>query len=232
MKKSKNKGKKLENEYDFSIAYPLDNAIELVKKTSKEKFDASLDIALRLGVDPKKADQMIRGTALLPNGTGKKIKILALCTSNKEEEAKSAGADFVGLDDYIKKIEGGWVDFDVVVTMPAMMAKVGKLGKVLGPRGLMPNPKTGTVTPNIGNAISEIKSGRIDFKVDKYGIVHAGVGKVSFPLEKLRENIMELVGIILELKPSSAKGTYLKSVGISSTMGKGIFVDKASLSVA
>ncbi len=232
MKKSKKRENEFLNKYNFNKSYLIEDAIKLIKEITKTKFDASFDIALKLGVDPKNADQMIRGIAKLPNGTGKSIKILALCTPEKEAEAKAAGADFIGLDDYIKKIESGWVDFDVMVTMPSVMAKVGRLGKVLGPRGLMPNPKTGSVTDNIGNAISEIKSGRIDFKVDKYGIIHASIGRVSFSMDKIKENILELLSVIMKLKPSSAKGTYLKSVSICSTMSKGVFIDKSSLSVA
>lgn len=232
MKKSKKKQEEFLAKYDFNKSYSIDEGIKLIKEITKVKFDSSFDIALRLGVDPKKADQMLRGTVSLPNGTGKVVKVLVLCTPQKEAEAKAAGADYIGLDEYIKKIEGGWVDFDVMVTMPSVMAKVGKLGKVLGPRGLMPNPKTGTVTENIGNAVNEIKSGRIDFKVDKYGIIHAGIGKTSFTLDKLKENILELLNVIMKLKPSSAKGTYLKSISISSTMSKGVFIDKSSLSVA
>ncbi|MCP3660496.1 MAG: 50S ribosomal protein L1 [Bacteroidetes bacterium] len=232
MKRSKKKQKEFLSKYDFTKSYVVDDAIKLIKEISKVKFDASFDIALRLGVDPRKAEQMIRGAVSLPNGTGKEVKILVLCTPEKESEAKAAGADYIGLDEYIKKIEGGWVDFDVMITMPSVMAKVGKLGKVLGPRGLMPNPKTGTVTENIENAIKDIKSGKIDFKVDKYGIIHASIGRISFTVEKLKENILELVNIIMKLKPSSAKGTYLKSVSISSTMSKGVFIEKSSLSVA
>ena len=232
MKRSRKKEKEFLSKYDLTKSYAINDAIKLVKEITKVKFDASFDIALRLGVDPKKADQMIRGAVSLPNGTGKVVKILALCTPEKEAEAKSAGADYIGLDEYIKKIEGGWVDFDVLITMPSVMAKVGKLGKVLGPRGLMPNPKTGTVTENIGNAIKEVKSGKIDFKVDKYGIIHASIGRVSFTIDKLKENILELINIVMRLKPSSAKGTYLRSVSISSTMSKGVFIEKSDLSVA
>ncbi|MEL6358507.1 MAG: 50S ribosomal protein L1, partial [Bacteroidota bacterium] len=211
--------------HDFQKAYALDEGVQLVKEITHTKFDASVDVAIRLGVDPRKADQMIRGTVVLPHGTGKNTKILVLCTPDKEKEAKEAGADYVGLDEYLKKIEEGWTDVDVIITMPAVMAKVGRLGKVLGPRGLMPNPKSGTVTPAVGKAVEEVKAGKIDFKVDKYGIVHAGIGKASFSEENLKDNALELIGTIMKLKPSSAKGTYVKSISLSSTMSKGIFID-------
>ena len=211
--------------HDFQKAYALDEGVQLVKEITHTKFDASVDVAIRLGVDPRKADQMVRGTVVLPHGTGKNVKILVLCTPDKEKEAKEAGADYVGLDDYLKKIEEGWTDVDVIITMPSVMAKVGRLGKVLGPRGLMPNPKSGTVTTEVGKAVEEVKAGKIDFKVDKYGIVHASIGKASFSEENLKGNALELIGTIMKLKPSPAKGTYVKSISLSSTMSKGIFID-------
>lgn len=214
--------------HDFQKAYVLEDAVHLVKEITHTKFDSSVDVAIRLGVDPRKADQMVRGTVVLPHGTGKNAKILVLCTPDKEKEAQEAGADYVGLDDYLKKIEGGWTDVDIIITMPSVMAKVGRLGKILGPRGLMPNPKSGTVTAEVGKAVQEVKAGKIDFKVDKYGIVHASIGKVSFPEENLKNNALELLGTIMKLKPSSAKGTYVKSISLSSTMSKGIFIDKNS----
>jgi large subunit ribosomal protein L1 len=214
---------------DANKAYSLLDACKLVKEVSTAKFDASVDVAVRLGVDPRKANQMVRGTVALPHGTGKDMKVLVLCTPDKEEEAKAAGADYVGLDDYIDKIKGGWTDIDVIVTMPAVMGKVGALGRILGPRGLMPNPKTGTVTMDVGKAVSEVKAGKIDFKVDKYGIVHSAVGKVSFEGDMIRENASELIQTLIKLKPSAAKGTYIKSVYISSTMSPGIQIDTKSL---
>lgn len=217
--------------YDADQLYPISEAAKIVKDITKSKFDASVDIDVRLGVDPRKADQMVRGIVALPHGTGRDLKVLVLCTPDKEAEAKEAGADYVGLDDLIKKIEGGWLDMDVIVTMPAVMAKVGRLGRVLGPRNLMPNPKAGTVTNDISKAVKEIKSGKIDFKVDKYGIVHASIGRVSFDEEKLTENVLELMTTINRLKPASSKGTYIKSVNLSSTMSKGVKIDKTSLSV-
>ncbi len=213
---------------DSEAKYKLEDAAKLVKEVSTTKFDASVDIDIRLGVDPRKANQMVRGIVTLPHGTGKEKRVLVLCTPDKEEEAKSAGADFVGLDDYVTKIQGGWTDFDVVITMPPVMAKVGRLGRVLGPRGLMPNPKSGTVTMDVGSAVKEVKKGKIDFKVDKYGILHTSVGKVSFTAEKLVENAREFINTVLKLKPVSAKGTYVKSVYISSTMSLGIQVDVKS----
>ena len=205
--------------------YSLNEASSLVKEISNSNFDASVDIAVRLGVDPKKANQMVRGVVSLPHGTGKSLKLLALVTPDKEDEAKKAGADLVGLDDYIEKIKKGWVDVDVIVTMPSVMGKLGPLGKVLGPRGLMPNPKTGTVTMDIAKAVTEIKGGKIDFKVDKTGIIHASVGKVSFSSDKIKDNANELIKTIVKLKPSSAKGTYIKSISMSSTMSPGIAID-------
>lgn len=225
---TKNKKKIAEN-YDFSKSYSLDDAAKLVKDITTTKFDASVDLDIKLGVDPRKADQMVRGVVTLPHGTGKDVKVLALVTPDKEEEAKAAGADYVGLDDYIAKIEGGWTDIDVIITMPTVMAKVGRLGKVLGPRGLMPNPKSGTVTLEVGKAVQDIKSGKIDFKVDKYGIIHASIGKVSFTPEKISENANELIQTLSKMKPASSKGTYFKSINISSTMSKGISIDKNSI---
>jgi large subunit ribosomal protein L1 len=221
--------KKIAEKFDLSKSYSLEDAAKLVKDISTTKFDASVDIDVRLGVDPRKADQMVRGVVSLPHGTGKDMRVLALVTPDKEEEAKAAGADYVGLDDYIAKIEGGWTDIDVIITMPTVMAKVGRLGRVLGPRGLMPNPKSGTVTLEVGKAVTEVKSGKIDFKVDKYGIIHASVGKVSFTPEKLQENAKELILTLAKLKPASAKGTYIKSINLSSTMSKGISIDKNSI---
>ena len=215
--------------YDFSKLHSLNEATDIVKDITSTKFDASVDLDINLGVDPRKADQMVRGVVALPHGTGKEIKVLVLCTPDKEEEAKEAGADYVGLDDYIKKIEGGWTDVDVIITMPTVMAKVGRLGRVLGPRGLMPNPKAGTVTMDVGKAVQEVKAGKIDFKVDKFGIIHASVGKASFDAEKLIDNANELILTVNRLKPSSAKGTYFKSICMSSTMSKGVRIDKTTI---
>jgi large subunit ribosomal protein L1 len=225
---SKNRKSALEN-VDLNKSYTLDEASALVKENSKVKFDATVDLAIRLGVDPKQANQMVRGVASLPHGTGKNIKVLALVTADKEEEAKAAGADFVGLDEFIEKIKGGWTDIDVIVTMPSIMGKIGALGRVLGPRGLMPNPKSGTVTQDVAKAVADVKKGKIDFKVEKSGIIHASVAKVSFDAQKISENANELLQTILKLKPSAAKGTYVKSVYMSSTMGLGIQVDANSL---
>jgi large subunit ribosomal protein L1 len=209
--------------------YSLEEATKLVKEITFTKFDASVDIDIRLGVDPRKADQMVRGVVALPHGTGKVLKVLVLCTPDKEEEAKAAGADFVGLDEYIQKIEQGWLDIDVIITMPTVMAKVGKLGRILGPRNLMPNPKAGTVTLEVGKAVKDVKQGKIDFKVDKTGIIHTSIGKASFSPDKIRENANEVIQTIVKLKPSSAKGTYVKSIAISSTMSHGITIDKNSI---
>ncbi|MFB6319755.1 50S ribosomal protein L1 [Saccharicrinis sp. FJH54] len=206
-------------------AYTLAEASELVKEVTFTKFDASVDIDVRLGVDPRKANQMVRGIVSLPHGTGKETRVLVLCTPEKEEEAKAAGADYVGLDDYIDKIKGGWTDIDVIITMPPVMGKVGQLGRILGPRGLMPNPKSGTVTMEVGKAVSEVKQGKIDFKVDKYGIVHTSIGKVNFTPDKLVDNAKEFIDTLNKLKPSAAKGTYIKSIYLSSTMSPGIKVD-------
>ena len=221
---SKNRNKALEN-IDTNKSYDLLEASKIVKENSFVKFDASIDLAVRLGVDPKQANQMVRGVASLPHGTGKNLKVLALVSADKEEEAKKAGADYVGLDEYIDKIKSGWTDVDVIVTMPSIMGKIGALGRVLGPRGLMPNPKSGTVTQDVGKAVSDVKKGKIDFKVDKTGIIHASVGKVSFDVSKIFENANELIQTILKLKPTAAKGTYLKSIYMSSTMGHGIQID-------
>ena len=221
---SKNRNKALEN-IDFNKSYDLNEASKIVKENSFVKFDESIDLAVRLGVDPKQANQMVRGVASLPHGTGKNLKVLALVSADKEEEAKNAGADYVGLDEYIEKIKSGWTDVDVIVTMPSIMGKIGALGRVLGPRGLMPNPKSGTVTQDVGKAVSDVKKGKIDFKVDKTGIIHASVGKVSFDASKISENANELIQTILKLKPTAAKGTYLKSIYMSSTMGHGIQID-------
>jgi large subunit ribosomal protein L1 len=214
---------------DSSKAYSLAEACELVKEISSTKFDSSVDICARLGVDPRKANQMVRGTVALPHGTGKDVKVLVLCTPDKEEEARAAGADHVGLDDYIEKIKGGWTDIDVIITMPAVMGKVGALGRILGPRSLMPNPKTGTVTMDVAKAVTEVKAGKIDFKVDKYGIINTTIGRASFSDDKLYENAIELLHTINRLKPSAAKGTYLKSLHISSTMSPGIKIDTKSV---
>ncbi|MCC6768874.1 MAG: 50S ribosomal protein L1 [Bacteroidia bacterium] len=217
------------NKVDQEKSYGLLDAAKLVKEISSAKFDASVDLAVRLGVDPRKANQMVRGIVSLPHGTGKTVRVLVLCTPEKEEEAKAAGADFVGLDDFIEKIKGGWTDVDVIITMQSIMAKVGALGRVLGPRGLMPNPKTGTVTVDVGKAVQEVKGGKIDFKVDKAGIVHAAIGKTSFSSENLHDNAKELLQTIIKLKPSSAKGTYVKSVYLSSTMSPSVAVDPKSI---
>jgi|TARA_B110000438_G_scaffold55972_2_gene56097 large subunit ribosomal protein L1 len=215
--------------YDSQKLYTLEEASKIIKDISFTKFDASIDLDIRLGVDPKKPDQMIRGAISLPHGTGKTLKVLALCTPDKEEEAKKAGADYVGLDDFVKKIEGGWTDMDVIITVPTLMPKLGKLGKVLGPRGLMPNPKSGTVTNDIGKAIKDVKAGKIDFKVDKFGIIHASIGKVSFDSKKINENAQELLNFIVKLRPSSAKGIYVKSVSLSSTMSGSIKIESSLL---
>lgn len=227
-KLTKNRKAALEK-YNPSQAYSLEEAASLVKEITNTKFDSSVDIDIRLGVDPRKADQMVRGVVALPHGTGREVRVLVLCTPDKEEEAKQAGADHVGLDDYIAKIESGWTDIDVIITMPTVMAKVGKLGRVLGPRGLMPNPKAGTVTLDVAKAVQEVKSGKIDFKVDKFGIIHASIGKASFSKEKITENANELIQTLAKLKPASSKGTYFMSMTMSSTMSKGISIDKNSI---
>ncbi len=223
-KATKNRKLSLEK-IDLDKFYSLDEASELVKEITTTKFDSSIDLAIRLGVDPKNANEMIRGVVSLPHGTGKSLKVLALVSPDKEDEAKKAGADYIGLDEFIDKIKNGWVDVDVIVTMPSVMPKLGPLGKVLGPRGLMPNPKTGTVTMDIGKAITDIKGGKIDFKVDKTGIIHASVGKVSFTADKIKDNANELINTIVKLKPSSLKGTYVKCISISSTMSPGIAIE-------
>jgi len=217
---------------DPNKQYKLSEAVKLVKEVSFTKFDASVDVAVRLGVDPRKANQMVRGVVTLPHGTGKSIRVLVLCTPDKEAEAKAAGAEHVGLDDYIEKIKNGWTDIDVIICTPSVMAKVGALGRVLGPRGLMPNPKTGTVTMEIGKAVEEVKAGKIDFKVDKQGIIHAAIGKASFDASKLTENAVEFINMVLKLKPSSLKGTYVKSVFLSSTMSPGICIDTKAITAA
>ncbi|MDR0371835.1 MAG: 50S ribosomal protein L1 [Prevotellaceae bacterium] len=209
--------------------YPLSEAVQLVKEITVTKFDASIDIDVRLGVDPRKANQMVRGVVSLPNGTGKQIRVLALCTPDQETVVKEAGADYVGLDEYIDKIKGGWTDIDVIITMPAIMGKLGALGRVLGPRGLMPNPKSGTVTNDVAQAVKEVKQGKIDFKVDKFGIVHTSIGKVSFTPQQIVENAKEFMATIMKLKPTTAKGTYVKSIYLSSTMSVGIKVDPKSI---
>ncbi len=215
--------------YDKDATYTLADAARIVKDITTSKFDASVDIDVRLGVDPRKANQMVRGIVTLPHGTGKTVRVLVLCSPDKEDEAKAAGADYVGLDEYIQKIKEGWTDVDVIITMPSIMPKVGALGRILGPRGLMPNPKTGTVTMDVGKAVAEVKAGKIDFKVDKFGIIHAGIGKVSFEQDKLIDNANELLATIVKLKPSSAKGTYVKSVFLSSTMSPGVRIDEKSV---
>jgi len=220
------KNRKLsEAKIDKTKLYNLDEACSLLKDITTTKFDASVDLAVRLGVDPKKANEMVRGVVSLPNGTGKDMKVLALVSPDKEDEAKKAGADFVGLDEYIDKIKGGWTDVDVIVTMPSVMGKLGPLGRILGPRGLMPNPKTGTVTMDVAKAVSDVKAGKIDFKVDKAGIVHAPIGKVSFSPDKIAGNASELIQTLIKLKPTSAKGTYIKSIFISSTMSPSLAID-------
>ncbi|MDD3637332.1 MAG: 50S ribosomal protein L1 [Bacteroidales bacterium] len=218
--------------FDKSKIYSLTEAVDIVKKITYTKFDASVDLNVRLGVDPRKANQMVRGSVTLPHGTGKTMRVLVLCGPEKEQEAKDAGADFVGLDEYVQKIKDGWTDIDVVITTPNVMPKVGALGRILGPRGLMPNPKTGTVTMEIAKAVQEVKAGKIDFKVDKYGIIHAGVAKVSFNEDKIYDNAKELITTIIKLKPSAAKGTYVKSIFLSSTMSPGIQVDLKSVTAA
>ena len=225
---SKNRKEALSN-YDTEKSYSLEDASKIVKDISKFKFDPTVDIAVRLGVDPRKANQMVRGTVSLPHGTGKNVKVLVLCTPDKEKEATESGADFVGLDEYIEKIKQGWTDVDVIITMPSVMGKVGALGRILGPRGLMPNPKTGTVTMNVAQAVTDVKAGKIDFKVDKYGIIHAAIGKASFESNQIFDNAKELLSALVKLKPSSAKGTYVKSVTLSSTMSPGVKVEPKSV---
>ncbi len=231
MAKLTKKQKESQSKFDKTKSYGLNEAVEVVKGITYTTFDASVDLDVRLGVDPRKANQMVRGIVTLPHGTGKTIRVLALVTPDKEEEAKTAGADYVGLEDYIEKIKQGWTDIDVVITMPQVMPKIGPLGKILGPRGLMPNPKTGTVTIDVAKAIKEVKAGKIDFKVDKYGIIHASIGKVSFESEQLVDNARELLQTIIKLKPTAAKGTYMKSVYMSSTMSPGVQIEPKSLTV-
>ncbi len=224
--------KTVAEKFDATKEYKLAEACDLVKEVSFTKFDASVELSINLGVDPRKANQMVRGVVTLPHGTGKETRVLVLCTADKENEAKEAGADYVGLDEYIDKIKGGWTDVDVIICTPSVMGKVGAIGRILGPRGLMPNPKTGTVTMEIGNAVKEVKAGKIDFKVDKTGIVHAAIGKVSFTGAQICENAQELISAIIKLKPQSLKGTYLKSISICSTMSPGIRIDIKSVSGA
>jgi ribosomal protein L1, bacterial/chloroplast len=214
---------------DSNKQYKLSEACALIKEVSYTKFDASVDIAMRLGVDPRKANQMVRGVVTLPHGTGKTVRALVLCTPDKEEEAKAAGADYVGLDEYIDKIKGGWTDIDVIICTPSVMAKIGAIGRILGPRGLMPNPKTGTVTMEVGNAVREVKAGKIDFKVDKQGIIHTAIGKVSFNATQLAENATEFINTVMKLKPQALKGTYVKSIYLSSTMSPGVCIDSKTV---
>jgi len=232
MSKLTKKQKVVYAKVDLSKQYKLTEAAALLKEVTFTKFDASVDIAVRLGVDPRKANQMVRGVVTLPHGTGKTVRVLVLCTPDKEAEAKAAGADHVGLDDYLEKIKGGWTDIDVIICTPSVMAKVGALGRVLGPRGLMPNPKTGTVTMEIGKAVEDVKGGKIDFKVDKQGIIHAAIGKVSFDANKIVENAQELLNMVVKLKPQALKGTYMKSVYLSSTMSPGLCIDMKSVGAA
>jgi large subunit ribosomal protein L1 len=215
--------------YNFEKEYSLADASALLKDLSFTKFDSSVDLDIRLGIDPKKSDQMVRGVVALPHGLGKVVRVLVLCTPDKIQEAKDAGAEYVGLDEFVTKIEGGWTDIDVIICTPTVMAKVGKLGKVLGPRGLMPNPKSGTVTLEVGRAVREVKAGKVDFKIDKQGIIHASIGKASFSADKIKDNATELISMVAKLKPASAKGTYIQSISISSTMSPGIRIDKSSI---
>ncbi len=227
-RESKNR-KAVTAKYDADKIYTLDEAAKVLKDITFTKFDSSVDVDIRLGIDPKKSDQMVRGVVSLPHGLGKVVRVLVLCSPDKAQEAKDAGAEHVGLDEYIQKIEGGWTDVDVIITMPTVMAKVGRLGKVLGPRGLMPNPKSGTVTLEVGKAVKDVKAGKVDFKIDKQGIIHASVGKVSFSADKIRDNAAELINTVVKLKPASSKGTYLQSISLSSTMSPGIKVDSSSI---
>ena len=231
MAKLSKKQKEALAKFDKTKVYSLEEAVSVIKDITYTKFDASVDLDVRLGVDPLKANQMVRGSVTLPHGTGKVVRVLVLCTPDKEEEAKAAGADYYGLDDYIAKIKGGWTDVDVIITMPSVMPKVGALGKILGPRGLMPNPKTGTVTMEVGKAVTEAKAGKIDFKVDKFGIIHTAVAKVSFEPNKIVDNAREVLQAIIKLKPAAAKGTYVKSITVSSTMSPGVKVDSKSISL-
>lgn len=227
---SKNR-KAVATKFNLEKEYSLTDASKMLKDLTFTKFDASVDVDIRLGVDPKKSDQMVRGVVSLPHGLGKVVRVLVLCSPDKAQEAKDAGAEHVGLDDYIQKIEGGWTDIDVIITMPTVMAKVGKLGKVLGPRGLMPNPKSGTVTLEVGKAVKEVKAGKVDFKIDKQGIIHASIGKASFSPEKIKDNVAELINAVVKLKPASSKGTYLQSISLSTTMSPGIRIDSNSLGI-
>ena len=229
MSKISKKRKEALSLYDRDALHSLQEASEIVKKITKAKFDSSVDLDVKLGVDPRQANQMVRGTTSLPHGIGKEVRVLALVTPDKEQEAKDAGADHVGLDEYVTKIEGGWLDIDVIITMPAVMGKIGRLGRVLGPRNLMPNPKSGTVTMDIGKAVTEIKAGKIDFKVDKTGIIHTSIGKVSFDKDKIYDNAKELIDTLTRLKPSASKGTYYHSITMSSTMSPGIKIDPKSI---
>ena len=231
MAKVSKKRKEAEAKHDLRQIYALSDAVQVVKDITFTKFDASIDIDVRLGVDPRKANQMVRGIVTLPHGTGKVVRVLALVTPDKEEEAKAAGAEYVGLDDYIQKIKEGWTDVDVIITMPSVMPKIGALGKILGPRGLMPNPKTGTVTMEIGKAVNEVKAGKIDFKVDKYGIIHTSVARMSFSKEAILDNAREVIQTIIKLKPTAAKGTYIKSIYMSSTMSAAVQVDPKSVTL-
>jgi len=229
MAKLTKKQKEAHDKVDKNQAYTLKDASALVKEITSVNFDASIDLAVRLGVDPRKANQMVRGVVTLPHGTGKDVKVLALVTPDKEAEAKEAGADYVGLDEYLQKIKDGWTDVDVIITMPSVMGKLGPLGRILGPRGLMPNPKTGTVTMDVAKAVAEVKAGKIDFKVDKTGIVHAGIGRASFDVDKIVDNVHELIQTLIKLKPTASKGTYIKSIYLSSTMSPGVSIDAKSV---
>jgi len=232
MAKLTKKQKEAVSKFDANKAYDLKEASSVIKDITSVKFDASIDLAVRLGVDPRKANQMVRGVVTLPHGTGKNVKVLALVTPDKEADAKEAGADYVGLDEYLQKIKGGWTDVDVIVTMPSVMGKLGPLGRILGPRGLMPNPKTGTVTMDVAKAVKDVKGGKIDFKVDKTGIIHASIGKASFDADKIADNANEVIQTLLKLKPSTVKGTYVKSIYLSSTMSPGVEIDIKSVSAS
>lgn len=231
MAKLSKKRKQALAQFDKTKVYPLEEAVQVLKDITYTKFDASFDIDVRLGVDPRKANQMVRGIVTLPHGTGKVVRVLVLCTPDKEEEATTAGADYVGLDEYVDKIKKGWTDVDVIITMPSVMPKIGALGKILGPRGLMPNPKAGTVTMDVGKAVSDVKAGKIDFKVDRYGIIHSGIGKMSFTKEQMIDNVREIMSTIIKLKPTAAKGTYVRSIYLSSSMSPGVQVDVKSVTV-
>jgi len=232
MAKISKKRKEVLAKYNPEKEYSLEDASKLVKEISFTKFDSSVDVDIRLGVDPKKSDQMVRGVVALPHGIGKLVRVLVLCTPDKVQDAKDAGAEYVGLDEFLQKIEGGWTDVDVIICTPTVMAKVGKLGKILGPRGLMPNPKSGTVTLEVGKAVKEVKAGKIDFKIDKQGIIHVSVGKASFSADKIRDNVAEMINVVAKLKPASAKGTYFQSITLSTTMSPGISIDTSSVASA